>query len=623
MRKVVGLPFKVAYMLVRARGGYNRDLSHSRNPFTAIAENIGTLYVGTMWRLDNIALYTKATAEAVRDLSSFITGYSYPSIPGVKQGTWSIFGIFRSGLRFVLSRAFGLTGKGVSLLENLLGRRSVVGSFLVQISEFIRKEHRFPTLTTKAKRTEFYQRGIEEAKTYGMTTPLTAVMPVSEIHIQRMYDEWRQQFGHTKQLLDVSKQDLVVSKRLEKYRKGFLSNLFAKVITFLPMLGSLFTKSLFSIFRTTKLLSIPALLRQLPKLFSLTFLKQLPKLVTSVLPKVLPLIGKASAVAAAGVIGWKVGKKLDEWLGISKKFRAYLEKEDKKTSELAKVTSKTLHEQAIISTTKAGTTEAFIAREKLALQTQFGKFAKERRKDVGFFGRANLLAIDAAQAKFMQEHINEYLVYGASQVEQLRAQWLREGGYKGKFIGTSAIEYGRQREKAFLDYLKRKGKPLSEYEKTKRLLSYKLKYGTKEVSDKYSELIEYLKKSSPEAAAYLKKLAVEGKTVAETKVPELIERLSKDLPEVKTYLKKLASQFVSQSKPIVEEIKGQNKVLKELSKESTQKVTQGIHRSTAVISQNVNNVTTVLQTSNRRLQRLTNDTYDVMYGRLSQNRPVY
>ena len=367
----------------------------------------------------------------------------------------------------------------------------------------------------------------------------------------------------------------------------------------------------------------------------------------SVLPRLLPLIARAGAVATAGIIGWKIGKKLDKWLEISKKFNAFIGREDKKTNELAKTTWKVLQEQVVIAKTKAGTTEAFTSKEKIALLTQLGKFGMERKKDLGFFGRSNLLAINVAQEKFIQEHINEYLEYGARQVEQLRVQWLKEGGYKGKFIGTSAIKYGKQREKAFLEYLKRKGKPLSVFDKNKQILSYKSKYGTKKFADslrkttedkvdlkhlnihdksvaqtKIPEVIERLKKTSPEVREYLKQCVTQYKSIAQTKIPEVIDHLDKDTPEIKVYVKKLAIQLVSQNKSVTEEIKGQNKLLKELSRESSQKINQGIHKSTAVISQNVSNITTVLQTNNKRAQRLTNDTYDIIYGRLSQNRPL-
>ncbi|RLI46736.1 hypothetical protein DRO61_08865, partial [Candidatus Bathyarchaeota archaeon] len=80
---VITSPAKLIYQAFKSRGGYQGHLSHAKNPSQATAENVGLLYTEGMWRLDNIALFTRATAEATRDISTAITGKKYKQLEGV------------------------------------------------------------------------------------------------------------------------------------------------------------------------------------------------------------------------------------------------------------------------------------------------------------------------------------------------------------------------------------------------------------------------------------------------------------------------------------------------------------------------------------------------------------
>ncbi len=68
MGSIFGSPFKFVWQIFKRRGGYRGHLSRSSNPFQALNENMGLLYTGSMWRLDNVAKFTKISAEATRDL---------------------------------------------------------------------------------------------------------------------------------------------------------------------------------------------------------------------------------------------------------------------------------------------------------------------------------------------------------------------------------------------------------------------------------------------------------------------------------------------------------------------------------------------------------------------------
>jgi len=85
--KGMSLPIKFmrAFMRVRGWGGYRAKLSKAKDPAHATAENIASLYVDLMWRLDSMIPLVKLTAQTNRDMASKITGNVYPSIKGVPK----------------------------------------------------------------------------------------------------------------------------------------------------------------------------------------------------------------------------------------------------------------------------------------------------------------------------------------------------------------------------------------------------------------------------------------------------------------------------------------------------------------------------------------------------------
>jgi len=133
LSSILGVPAKLTYQIFKSRGGYASHLSRAKNPMEAAAENIGLVYSEGMSRLDNIANYTKATAEASRDMSSAITGKKYAPLEGVPRGIWSIFGITRSLTNWI--------GKhGVNLFGRILGG----SDFAKTLTEFMTKQRELP-----------------------------------------------------------------------------------------------------------------------------------------------------------------------------------------------------------------------------------------------------------------------------------------------------------------------------------------------------------------------------------------------------------------------------------------------------------------------------------------------
>jgi len=94
----LSFPGKLAYSVFKARGGYKSQLPSAKNPFENISLILGLIYAESMHRLDNIVLNTRHTAWATRDLSTYVTGKTYPPLIGTQKTLWSIMSIARKML---------------------------------------------------------------------------------------------------------------------------------------------------------------------------------------------------------------------------------------------------------------------------------------------------------------------------------------------------------------------------------------------------------------------------------------------------------------------------------------------------------------------------------------------
>jgi len=434
---VFSMPFKFAYGVFKSRGGYQSHLSRTRNPMKAMVENIGLVYSEGMWRLDNIALFTKATAEATRDLSGALIGKKYPPLEGVPTGVWSFANIAKRIGGFIFGRRRKSQKKA---LKELYGGSEGAG-----------------------KVSRLFSKG-KDAK----DSPGYKPMIVSEIHLARftkyaikyMIENKKHQkklLGYTANMDDTIEGEYKITKRMDKRERrrsifGFFGGALGGIKDLigsglgmiLPMIaGTLlpWAKGFF---------------------FSLTT-KIFPKGVTTAITTLLgsSVVWTAIAVAAAAAFGLAVGKLLDKLLGISSGFKASLERMDKKANEAAKI-------QAGITTEKfkrsrGGGVRGYESLQELKLRAQLG--GKARARSVGMDGRTNLLAIDSAQQKYMHENIHEYLKYGPGQIQALRSEWIKGEAFGAKRIGYDPEKYGTEREASFLKYLQTKGKPLSEIER--------------------------------------------------------------------------------------------------------------------------------------------------------------
>lgn len=247
--KGLAAPFKWVYAVFKARGGYAGHLSKSKNPMVAAAENIGLVYSEGMWRLDNIAKFTRATAEATRDLSSAVTGKKYPQLEGVPTGIWSIMSMGKKLL----------VGSSKLIFHSVLtafNKQEIAGKLLSsyeQASERIYQKVLRILPSGKEMQGIYGTGGTLEGKS-GKTAfgvPLIkGAIPVSEIHVEERFKEIKgymldnkkketKLLGYNKNMNKTLEAEYKVTKRMDDREKR-------RTIT--GMFGGIFggAKSLFS-----------------------------------------------------------------------------------------------------------------------------------------------------------------------------------------------------------------------------------------------------------------------------------------------------------------------------------------------------------------------------------------
>ncbi len=208
IKNIAGMPFKAVYQIFKSRGGYKRHLSRSKNPAEAAAHNIGLVYTEGMWRLDNIALFTKASAEATRDISSFLTGAQYSAIPGISKGRWSFFSLLRGGLAKL---GFEVGDKGKKRISRKKELRGLYSGLSPELSPGISPESADATLREMKKWKK--QEKADKKKLLGYTKNISKVNE-EDLEIQKkinlrqkiksMFNVFSGSFGAIKSLLSVA-----------------------------------------------------------------------------------------------------------------------------------------------------------------------------------------------------------------------------------------------------------------------------------------------------------------------------------------------------------------------------------------------------------------------------------
>jgi hypothetical protein len=466
--RVFSIPFRLVYSLFRGRGGYKSHLSKSKEPGVAAAENLGAIYVEGMWRLDNISLFTKATAEATRDISTALTGKRYKTLKDVSTKRWSIAGLAAKALLFTT-----ITGPMLAIHRTVRGTIGAVQAVANMIENRQRKKEEEGGSIQLIENTQRLLEVSEEAQQESAINYNVS---------QNVLDEIREQTERTANTSEVALRTTEEMNRREKRRTfmGFFTGAFSKIKGIfgglLPLLlgfgggfiidmiktaflgkagkGTILGgigRGLVNIFKRMKL-KFPAgfVGRLFPMLFKLKALMWI----------VAPL---AKVALAWGVGGW-IGKKLDEHLGITRRIEEGLSKIDKRNRELSgKVAAA---QSTAMKAVRTGGDEGFQASQYLQHQGTIHQQPDELfKKDIGIHGRYDTGAVQQAQRDYIHENIDKYIMYDPEHVKSLRDRWIRQGGYwRGKSGMESAERYGALREESFLKYLKKHGRPLTEFQ---------------------------------------------------------------------------------------------------------------------------------------------------------------
>lgn len=473
MRKIFAAPFKPAYAFFKGRGGYEGHLSNSSQPLEAVSENIGVLYTGSMHRMDRITMYTRATAEATRDLSSYITGNAYKEIEGIKTGRWSFF-------------------KGARGLVNWMTKMSVKG--FGRVSQFgLPKEQRqaqvkyFDDLAealTK-KRGVFWENwgfGGQQKKlrgglgAAGFETPEEkAIGAMTKVFSNKKLLSYIEKQGalpvSDKKVLKITDQNWRENKQANEREKrrsifGFLSGGFGAVKSLLGgatnFLGSLFGGG-----------GLGSMLKGgLAGLLTSGLTGALGS--SAVTGALASSLGPALGVAAAGFIGWKIGKQVDEMLGISASVNKKLAEWGARSRELNEKVNKDM--MASVKAARKGGREGYAGSRSVGLTAGLETGGIYDR-NIGWGGQTHVSEISAAQREFMQAHVNEYLPYHPDVIREMRNKWEKSGLFMKKGMFMSPQKYGHKREQAFLNYLKGRATPMSEKEASEHYSQYKKQFG--------------------------------------------------------------------------------------------------------------------------------------------------
>lgn len=464
----------------RRRGTYHSDLSKDHNPMRAMSENMGALYVGTLWRLDNIALFTRRAAEATTDISAFFTGRQYPKLKGVHEPGWSIMGLIKKGigkfLRFTVLRPIGgLIGGLVMMIAEAQGKgqkgRMLLRKFApgsTRIAQWFRRRkekramHRFgiPGFGGGGRRMragmleQLYGKSAEGGEGGGggrgsRARQIRRMMP-KLIRNQAKYYHFGQQVmkAMVKRLPQEKKEarrmitmTAGVEKELKKAnRRERLKNALSMVMSaggfiwdIVSGLVGKVTGWIGGLFAAGGLLASAALWG----------------------PVVLAIMG---ALGAAGIALWIRNNLILPFLGRR-------EEQAQKGRAGVGIT------QASIMEIKQRQREGTATPEDMAVMQRLGsvsagmrRMKAKRKSTIGGFGREKVYeAVTDAQNAYMRENISEYLKYAPEEVDRMRHDWLSTPGAKKLEMFGDTYKLGFQREKSFVKYLHAYGNPLYEY----------------------------------------------------------------------------------------------------------------------------------------------------------------
>jgi hypothetical protein len=438
IKSSIGAVFKPVYAIFKSRGGYEAHLSRARNPMAATAENVGLLYTEGMWRLDNLVLYTKASAEASRDLSAFITGKSYGKLEGVSTGIWRLSNIITKPFIWAWR-------KGTKGIENVI-REVLIGKGHESLAEILTKERKAPSL--KGKRTRELEgvygglsEAVREEKTKKELTFYDTMMNCCKIERKDKQIEHKRDKKMLEYNKDQTESLVKVKRRLRS--KNFLSLL----MTFGGFILSTF-RTMFS--GVTGMFG--GALKALKGIGALA--PFLSKIGTGA--GLAKFLGPAAGLLGAAAIGAGIGTIINKYIVAPLRDKWFKHIDD--VTHAGRETMDQMRKEYSSKTKGKTGKERREGRVGLRIMTDVaGTFKKQRERDIGSFAGLSQERIQHGQMGYYEKNVSEYLKYDPDQITQLRGEWLDKGGFYAKGWLQNPEKYGAKREQSFLTYLKRHG----------------------------------------------------------------------------------------------------------------------------------------------------------------------
>jgi len=546
--KIFGAPFKFIWKFFKLRGSYKSQLSRSDNPFQALNENIGVLYTGTMWRLDNIANFTKLGARGSTDLSSFVTGTRYPKVEGVGKGLWSLFGLARSGI--------GLIAKPIHKYLNKSSNKWARALAFEMESPFTNAFYK--VFKHKATMKALYGSETEE----GEGSP------------------WQKLLKHMKdQPLIVSDPELTKTTKKKwlweklKYGKEKVKSAFGWIWKILLMGGS-WIKNLLGLGTGGWLLTA---VKGLGSVFGASLASA-------------GIMGPIVAAIGAALIGASIGTFIDKWILKPYVTGPYYERMNKAQQKGIKKRGK-LRGQNLSDALGQTATGKETYESKVALKT-----STQLKAQKTILGTTHLAAeaIRAAQDEFIRKNKSKYAEYTPEEIAKARERWRHTwdywNKYKFKLDRSDPEKFGTWKEAAFFKYLQKVGT------KNKNLTG----------AIKEHELKVWNSKSAGEKAGYAARRAIteggmtflaERGKYALTQAGQWIVKATGKIVDAKEIAKMEASDILASSRLLKEELKKRGMDQKGNLEELSDRLQQSVSKFSNTVDTKISQVTEIINPS--------------------------
>lgn len=530
LKKSFGIIYRPIFALFRSRGGglgvYKSHLAHSGGALNDMSQNIGTFYMQSMYRLDNIAKFTRATAEASMDLSTHFTGKKYPKLEGINT---SPFTMFRNLRKFVNTftgyflETF-LTKKVADFFTKkdiLKGTGDFVGKFVPwrikgvaeelkdlfwdapkRIISTLKRDWKEITHPDQAeyerKADEIYGAGagsiqgaakgacldcdkinkfldlativFESLKNYMFPETIKVYEETAENGKQQLkllsrnHRDMQKLLGYTNTSTDlITVIAESTSEVANRDKWRWLREKKEKMFDWFKNMGSWIMMGLS--WASSFISGLPG---KALEWFTKTLGPAISTMMGPAMTALGPLLLKGMAVAGVGLLAYQGTKWLLEELGFYDWFKSWMSKEDERTRQLVSIVTK----QQTDSIKKARTDEGEEGYKSKVGLSVGNQISMDREKYGKWSGNA-VTAIQAAQRKYSMENIGEYINYDVEEINRLRKEfgdkWQISGGMRGydPLLDTGE-SYGIAYEQRFIEYLKKHGKPMTTEEAAKQ-----------------------------------------------------------------------------------------------------------------------------------------------------------